>query len=149
MAEEDDRSNQEVVSAEPTEVIEQLEKLPRDKQEIVLQTIFAKFHRGPLPAPEDLEAYERLIHNGADRIMQMAEKEQAHRHTREDENDRAETKLQSQGQTIGTAIVFALLLLATAFVFTGHEAPAITIFSVTILGLGSIFVLRRHGGPKD
>jgi hypothetical protein len=91
-------------AAEPTKVIDQLENLPREKREIVIQTILSKFQTGPLPPHEDLEAYGRIIPDGANRIMQMAEKEQQHRHTREDENDRAEIKLKGRGQSIGGAI---------------------------------------------
>ena len=34
---------------------------------------------GPLPAPEDLAAYNQIIPQGADRIMRMAEQQSAHR----------------------------------------------------------------------
>lgn len=34
---------------------------------------------GPLPAPADLEKFNEIIPNGAERILAMAEKEQEHR----------------------------------------------------------------------
>ena len=36
-------------------------------------------HHGPLPHPEHLERYEHIVQGAADRIISMAEKEQAHR----------------------------------------------------------------------
>src|SRR4051812_26805834 len=38
-------------------------------------------HSGPLPRPADLEAYGRVIPNGAERLMSLVEREQAHRFT--------------------------------------------------------------------
>lgn len=89
------------------------------------------------------EAYGRIILDGADRIMKMAEKEQGHRHTREDENDRAEIKLKSRGQVIGGTLAGALIILATVFGFTGHDGLAKTILAFTIIALVSVFVLDR------
>lgn len=44
-----------------------------NKQYLLAQS---KFHRGPLPAPEDLLRYEQICPGAADRIIRMAEKEQ-------------------------------------------------------------------------
>ncbi|MBI5270151.1 MAG: DUF2335 domain-containing protein [Burkholderiales bacterium] len=37
------------------------------------------FRQGPLPAPDDLAEYDRLLPGAADRIISMAEQEQQHR----------------------------------------------------------------------
>lgn len=49
----------------------------------VVATMVQKYHSGPLPPPEDLAEYERTLPGGAERIFQMTEREQAHRHTQE------------------------------------------------------------------
>lgn len=36
-------------------------------------------HQGPLPRPEDFQAYERVLRGAADRILKMAENEATHR----------------------------------------------------------------------
>jgi uncharacterized membrane protein len=117
--------------------------LAREEQKAVVQTILAKFHAGPLPPPEDLEAYQRLIPDGADRIMRMWEKEQEHRHTREDENDQAEVKLKGRGQLIAAAIAGSLIILAAVFGFTRHDSLAKTILTITVIALVSVFALDR------
>lgn len=38
-------------------------------------------HSGPLPMAEDMRHYNDIIPNGADRIMQLAEKEQTNRYS--------------------------------------------------------------------
>jgi uncharacterized membrane protein len=62
---------------------ELLKNLPKaQKAEIVRQIqMIKRTHSGPLPSPETLEEYSRLINNGAERIMVMAEKQSAHRMT--------------------------------------------------------------------
>lgn len=37
--------------------------------------VLAESYQGPLPRPQDLEHYARVIPNGAERIMAMAERE--------------------------------------------------------------------------
>jgi uncharacterized membrane protein len=75
--------------------------------------------------------------------MKMAEKEQQHRHTREDENDGSEIKLKGRGQLIGGGIAGVLIILAAVFGFTHHDNLAKTILAFTIIALVSVFVLDR------
>ena len=64
------------------------EWLPRE--EALLEAVVARFearleyreHQGPLPAPEDFGSYADKIPNGGDRLMRMAEREQAFQHER-------------------------------------------------------------------
>ena len=53
---------------------------PEQKKAIVhvARTVVEQYH-GPLPHPEHLERYERVLSGAADRIIRMAEKEQSHR----------------------------------------------------------------------
>lgn len=44
------------------------------KENLLVQT--SKFHSGPLPSPETLAGYESICPGAAERILQMAEKEQ-------------------------------------------------------------------------
>jgi uncharacterized membrane protein len=49
-------------------------------------------HQGPLPAPQDLFAYDQYLPGTADRIIAMAEREQAHRMNQEDMQTRADIR---------------------------------------------------------
>ena len=51
-------------------ILEGILEIPEAREMIVQQQ---KIHSGPLPAPEDIELYNKSIPNGADRIMKMAE----------------------------------------------------------------------------
>lgn len=44
----------------------------------IYKRFFAEFHSGPLPHPKILKEYNDLVPDAAERILQMAEKSQAH-----------------------------------------------------------------------
>lgn len=56
------------------------------------QTVIQQFRQGPLPAPQELLQYDQLLPGSADRIIAMAEREQAHRINVEDLAHRAEIR---------------------------------------------------------
>ena len=51
---------------------------PQDNKQLLLSV--ARTHHGPLPTPEDLIKYDNICPGAADRIIQMAEKEQKSLH---------------------------------------------------------------------
>ena len=55
---------------------EALEKLPQEKKQIILE----RFYSGPVMPPAMLAEVEGIIPGGANRILQITEKEQSHRH---------------------------------------------------------------------
>lgn len=65
-------------------------------------------HRGPLPPPAQLKAYDQAIPGLGERIVLMAEKEQAHRHTMN--NTAVMQSLQSR--RLGMWLGFILSVLA-------------------------------------
>ncbi|MGC2402382.1 MAG: DUF2335 domain-containing protein, partial [Acidobacteriaceae bacterium] len=73
---------------------------------VVHQTI--KFHSGPLPDPETLEGYARLIPNGAERLLKLVENEAAHRHAQEAILVSTNARLSLRGQLISAGLVLLL-----------------------------------------
>ena len=90
-------------------------------QENVVST--ATFHSGPLPDPADFQAYEETCPGAADRILSMAENDQAIR--REGQQFAA----QSDKLRIRTSGVLGIGLLAVAAValFTGGAGTYVSI----------------------
>lgn len=79
--------------------------------------IAQRFHSGPLPPPSDLAQYNTIISNGADRIMAMAEKEQAARHA-----EILQTQaFNMRGQIYGFISVILILLFAGFLVWRGNS----------------------------
>lgn len=86
---------------------------------------------GPLPSPEVLKRYSEAFENGAERIFEMAEREQAHRHTQE-----SRIVLFS-----GSGTIFAFVLGMTATVgglWLVHSDKPISGFAFFFSGAGSL-----------
>lgn len=100
-------------------------------------------HSGPLPTVRDLEGYNRVIENGAERIMKMAELNQRHRIYCEKKECDTECTLLSTGQIGGFILAVALTGVGTYLAAIGQSVVAGIIFTTTVLGVASTFVLRQ------
>lgn len=113
-------------------------------------TIIAASHTeilsGPLPHPRLLQEYNNVIHDGAERIMIMAEKQQNSRiegekETREINRHIADEqlKLQRRGQLIALIVILIILSLVVLFTFTGHETVTYILLGIGLAGIISAF----------
>jgi uncharacterized membrane protein len=98
------------------------------------------FHSGPLPPPELLENYERVVSGSAERILVMAENQSAHRQQLESRYLSAETRNSLLG------IIFALLLGITGLsvsgicVYVGQGWPGAALGGATLVSLVGTFI---------
>lgn len=95
----------------------------------------AALHVGPLPPAEELDKYERVLPGSADRIVAMAEKEQRHRHERQDIQVRAEARDSGRG------VVFAFMLGLLAIVggtLTAIFGSAVAGSLISLAGITSL-----------
>lgn len=131
------------------DVIQRLMERP-----IIRSMIVAETHQGPLPPARTLAGYEKVLPGAAERVMQMAEKEQAHRHEMQKQHQQKDLELQSKaiteqleinktGQKYGFHIAIAVLLLAGLMAIMGHEAVALTLVGIDVVGLAAVFVVGR------
>ena len=120
------------------------EGIPANKK-FELLNIFSiqKTHSGPLPPPEQLEKYSEIIPNGADRIMAMAEKQQAHRIELEKIAVNQQLTQSKRGQTFGFLIGLFAIGGGVACILMGHEWSGAFIGGGGITGLVSVFVLGK------
>ena len=75
----EETKEQELVSPQEPEIIE---KEAAAVGKVVMQAIKEEFS-GPIPPPDIIEKYERIIPGSADTIITMAEKQAAHRQAME------------------------------------------------------------------
>jgi uncharacterized membrane protein len=113
---------------------------PNSRQQVeqVVTTTMAKFHSGPLPTPEDLAHYGRIVERGAERIFDMTEREQAHRHLMERRMVRSEFGIRFIGQFGAIATVVSLAGL-TAYCASIGE-PVVAAVIVAIGGAAAAFL---------
>jgi len=122
-----------------------LKKLQPEQRESVLRIVQQTLtsFEGPLPPPQMLAEYDRLIPQGADRLMRLLESQTSHRHVQETRIVSTQTSLPLRGQFIGTGLCVFFGAIGWRLSFTGHDAVAGVLFGTTILGLVTIFVLGR------
>ena len=115
-----------------------------------------EIHSGPLPPPMVLKEYDQIIHNGAERIMAMDEKQQDSRiegekATREINSRIADQKLklQRRGQTMALIVVLLILGLVVLFTFTGHETVVYILLGIGLAGVISAFTGLGHKKNSD
>jgi len=111
------------------------EGIPKQKKQQIIKSLVVTMHKthiGPLPDPETLSEYSAIIPNGAERIMQMAEKQLDHRMKMENKVIRGQMLQSNIGQVLAFLIGIAALAASTYSIVTGHE------WSGSILGIGGL-----------
>jgi len=104
---------------------------------------------GPLPPPELLAKYNEVIPNGAERIMQMAEKQQSHRHDLESTVIRGNVKSETRGQWMGLTIAVIVLGLGAYLAATGKQIAGSIFVGVDLASLAGVFVYGKHIQRKE
>lgn len=105
---------------------------------------------GPLPPPATLEHFERIIPGGADRILQMAEREQAHRVACDSSVLTAAIAEARRGQFLGAAVAMAAIAAAVANTWLGGPWQAtVALVGVPILGIVQALIGRRAESEQE
>jgi len=128
-----------------------IETLPKESRAAVTKVFqqIRRIHSGPLPDAETLEQYNRIIPNGAERIMQLVEREAAHRHEQHSRIVTCELKVTKRGQLFALCLTLALGLAGFYLGMNGHDWLAGTVFTTTIIGVVTVFVMGRNSGEQQ
>lgn len=125
-----------------------ISKLPEQQREVILNrmrvVLAEKSYSGPLPAPEDMNAYEQTLPGAANRIITIFEKQVDHRIKQEGKIVNNENSQVKRGQYLGFILCFFFGGIASYLAITGHEILAGVIFGTLIVALCVIFVLNRY-----
>ena len=107
--------------------------------------------RGPLPPPAVLERYDRLLPGAAERILRMAEREQAAGHRFASEVIKGAAVQTKRGQSFGFAAALATLGLTAYLGYLGHAFAASVVGGTTVVGLATVFAIgsRRASTDRD
>ncbi|MDQ7003062.1 MAG: DUF2335 domain-containing protein [Ghiorsea sp.] len=110
------------------------------RQEIREET----FHSGPIPAPEMLAAYSKIIPNAPERILAMAEIESQHRQDLEKKtlsaniNDRKSARFEIKlAQILAATICLSLIAAGTYLALSNQSAtwPGVFLSSTGLAGI--------------
>ncbi|MEO5349856.1 MAG: DUF2335 domain-containing protein [Magnetococcus sp. YQC-3] len=100
---------------------------------------------GPIPPPQMLVEYGKIVPDSPERIFKRFEEESLHRAAMESEM----WAFHRRGQWM--ALSMGLFALACSLILTlyGHDAVGGVVGGGTVIGLVSIFVTGRKSKPKD
>lgn len=106
-------------------------------------------HSGPIPAPEVIEGYEKILPGAADRIIKMAEVEQQHQHSYADKGQSHAFIATIVGQIFGFLICSSGIIGGAVLVY--HDKP-LSGFGMFVTSLGSlvgIFIFQKRRKKSD
>lgn len=123
--------------------------LPKDKQESLLRVLSvvkkeSLSFSGPLPHPDILQGYKDVVPGAAERILAMAEKQAEHRQKIESKVINKQLAQTSLGQWFAFILTIVCIAVGTYLAVNNFTIIAGIIFSSTILGLISVFVLGKR-----
>jgi len=102
---------------------------------------------GPIPPPELMEGYQRLIPDAPERILSMAEDQSRHRQECEKKQIDAAIKDTRRGQWMGFICAILMLMIVGYLAVNGAQVAS-SIFGVT--GIAAVVIaFRTTHRPKD
>ena len=99
---------------------------------------------GPLPRPEILAQYDKVLPGLAERIVSMAERREEHQQSIEKTVVEGGSKRADRGLIIGAIVAIILILCGTFLVYNGHDWAGTTLVVATIVGLVGVFVYNTQ-----
>ena len=110
---------------------------------------FATGWAGPYPPPDILRGYEDVLPGSANRIISMAERQQAHRHDLEKAAVDGGSKRAWWGLWLGFAISVVVMTLGTITILLGQPAAGGTVMGVDVVALAGVFVYGQRQQIKE
>jgi uncharacterized membrane protein len=98
---------------------------------------------GPLPSPDNLLNYDKVTPGAANRIIEMAEKNQEHRLYINRVLAESDVKKSLRGQIFGFAIAAIAFTVATICAFLDQKEIGIASIGFSLVSIVSTFVLGR------
>jgi uncharacterized membrane protein len=116
-----------------------LEQVPepqrRQVTEVVHEFVTSASFRGPMPHPGMLKGYEEVSPGISDRIVAMAEREQAHRHQWENRALSADRSYSLVGLVAGWTTAIGLAVGATIVGIFGHWSVGVALAAASATGM--------------
>lgn len=108
-----------------------------------IQGIASEIFTGPLPRPQDLAEYDRVLPGAAERLVRMAEIQQAHAADMERLIIAADIEDQKRGMRFGLLALLLLIGAAAYFAWTGNTVAAGLFLTAGVLGTIPAFIIGR------
>ena len=118
-----------------------------ETQKIKVMNIVAKKeeYSGPIPHPDHLEKYEKILSGSANRILGMAENQSIHRQNIENKLLEAEIKYKNKGQNFGFIISIICIVGGIVMLFFGKNLQGF----ITLIGTVGVLISTFLYGNKN
>ena len=138
------REKRETAGAPSDRDIERFIERHPEKFERFIELTISKQFSGPLPPPDVLREYGDVISDLPDVLVEMARKEQNHRH----EMDRLFMRRFSRGQWMGFTLGLLVIALAGVLLWNEHNIGGLGTLVIGISALiGSLVYSRKSDTP--
>lgn len=123
----------------------------REIAEVLISHLEASATRfsGPLPPPEVLEGYERIVPGAAKKLITMALRQSKHRQELERKVIESDVQRSRDGLWVGGALSLTSIILGAVAVFTGQDTAGATIATATVVSLAGVFVYGTTSRRKE
>jgi len=150
-----------LVKAEDKPVDDESKQSPESKAEVVegenrqqpnkriIHAQRAEVFSGPIPPPDLLEKYNNIIPNGADRILAMAEQQQAHRQFMEKTVVESDVRRSDRGLILGFIVTVLFGAGGIYLVATGHDLNGLVVIFLPLAGLVGTFVYSQKTRKEE
>ncbi|MEO2039595.1 MAG: DUF2335 domain-containing protein [Martelella sp.] len=114
--------------------------------ERVVSVVASEKFSGPIAHPRHMREYENILPGSANRIIKMAEKEQAHNIETEAKIIDAQIRDQKRGMHYGLASLLFLVAAALVAGLLGNNTLAGMLLGVGVIGVVGAFIKGRFSG---
>ncbi len=98
---------------------------------------------GPLPPPTLLSDYDKIIPNGAERILAMVERQSAHREELEANVVRGNVAAQTRGSYFAFILGLVALVGGMLLIYVGKSVSGLVAIISAMTGLGGVFIFNK------
>jgi uncharacterized membrane protein len=143
MDESEDDNIIEPISKEATEILEELPAKEREVAERAIHLALQYSYRGPIPHPSIITPWEEILPGSADRILKMAEKEQANQHDGRMKRLNADILYERLGLATAFSIAVITICGALYVIIIGKDATGLNILLGSLAALVGLFIAAR------
>lgn len=119
---------------------QEMQRRPEGEERLEITENVKVSIRGPIPPPEVLEGYERIVSGSAKLIFDNFEAESTHRRKLESEASNRDSFRSIAGMIAGFVVALLLIAAAVYTIREGHPGPGATIIVGGLASAVSIFV---------
>jgi uncharacterized membrane protein len=106
-------------------------------------------HSGPIPSPETIAGYEKVLAGAADRIIKMAEKEQGHRHQIQINHQSNQVRLTFVGQLLAFLMGFSGIAGGIYLVKNDKSITGFGVFFTSLAALIGLFFFNQSRSKQQ